>query len=257
MWNTILPDYCEWTINNESFIADITMLCNLINKMLSNDPVFKICFNMNGYAKIGNAICTSLTIDATMGQRAKLTLTLEGTSNLSDAPSDAQLLDPSAYTAYLHGKELMLGINSGSKYSTLMCATSHKLTISCQTADSFTKDDNEASPKKEITGYSMTVSTDNLICTGSDAQGISHKDMMRNILVGQNIYIALLYANETLGKDATNHNWQLAGNRAVVSGGAYVTSMNVNAQVKENATYSCEITFNGKPDVNVVTLSEA
>lgn len=257
MWNTILPDYCEWTINNESFIADITMLCNLIKKMLSADPVFKIAFDIAGDAKIGNAICTNLTIDATMGQRAKLTLTLEGTNNLSDAQAGAELLDPSEYTAYLKGKELMLGIYGSTKYNTLMCATSHKLTISCQTADSYTKDDNESSPKKVVTGYSMTVSSDNLIYTGSDALGVSYKEMMRNILNGQHIYIALLYANETLGKDATNHNWQLAGNKAVISGNAYVTSLNVNAQVKENATYSCELTFDDEPDVKVVTLSEA
>jgi len=132
---------------------------------------------------------------------------------------------------------------------TIMCATGHKLTVNIQTGDITDKDSNDNFQYKEVTGRSVKLTTENLIPTYSvDDNGISPKFIMGNLISGTSVSATFGYYSSAIGSEATYHDWGESDDK-IIYGEFLVTSFQMNGQVKQNATYSAELTCLGKPTV--------
>lgn len=153
----------------------------------------------------------------------------------------------------LKGKALMIGVKIGDNFHTVAYAQSHSLELSAQTGEISSKDHNDKSVAYEITGMGWSVSTDNLVEDNSSLVACGYSSLKALILAGLPVSLHLRYFADSLGKDSLSvsndwYNWDI-DSEAVISGDAIVTSLNLNAPNKQNATYSA--TFTGKGEFNI------
>ena len=142
-----------------------------------------------------------------------------------------------------HGKNLMLFVNGKS----IAFATSHTFspTATVTETSTITKDTIGNQAVNIVTGYSWTISSDNVMAWKGDTNntdtpaGNSYEDLLKLLIQGTKVDVSFAIGtgfNTTTG-------WTEAG--SVVSGSGYVTDASVTADVNDNATFSITITGSG------------
>lgn len=248
MWdNPTFVNY-SWTMSNESFVADIDALSLLLMKVIFGDAKVAVVMQDEGnFFLEGSAIVTQLQLNAPNGDNATMSLSLEGSGSLalqSNLMEDVVLQK----TTPIKGKALMLALKlGGTSYRTIAGSTGHSLTVSLQTADVSTKDENDMSIDKEVTGKSISLSTENLIAM-SPGEGVGVYELMEVLMRGTPVEMSFGYYQNAVGMESAGQNWG-AASRLLVNGTFLVSSLSVNASNKDNATYSAEFSGQGAPTV--------
>lgn len=264
IWDNPIPTTSEWSMNNESFICDLAFLRSLLDKVINGDAKLSVKWLVtNTFAYIGDAIISSLKVSAPAEGYATLSLSLEGCTPLTSDSQTRPVTLPDTPPARIKGKPLMMyfGTPNSSVY-TICAATSHTLTISCQTASILTKDDNEKQVLKEVTGKSISLSTENLMEAHSESgtQEWKASTLLNRTLTLQNVSkMCFGYFADSIGKDVEtggeNGSWK--NPEAIIEGTFLVSSFSMNAPNKDNVTYTAEFVGQGMPTVSGVAASAA
>ena len=264
IWDNPIPTTSEWSMNNESFICDIAFLRTLLDKVINGDAKLSIKWLVtNTFAYIGDAIVSSLKVSAPAEGYATLSLSLEGCSPLISDSNTSPVTLPDTPPARIKGKPLMVYFKSSTKdLYTICAATSHTLTISCQTASILTKDDNEKQVLKEVTGKSISLSTENLMETHSESstREWTATSLLTRTLTLQNVSkMCFGYFADSIGKDVEtggeNGSWK--NPESILEGLFMVSSFSMNAPNKDNVTYTAEFVGQGMPTVSAAAASAA
>lgn len=247
MWDNPEFTHYGWQMGNESFVTDAAALASLLTKVISGDARVMVLFQAGtGLALKGQAIVTQLSVSAANGEKATLSLSLEGATSLTTATSSSV---SKMATTKIDGKALMLAIEGATdQYHTIAAAKSHTLTVSVQTADAATKDDQDGTLNKEVTGKSVSLSTENLVALEgtSDVTGLALPKLLTFAQQGSKVNARFGYYPASKGvASGSDEDW---GDPEVVlvEGSFMCTSLNVNGAVKEDATYSAEFASCGE-----------
>lgn len=249
----------SWTASNESFVVDVAYLLTLLDKVVNGNAEVEVTFQVSDKLSLtGRAIVSQIQLSAPNGDYAKLTLSLEGSGSLYKA---AGIHTPQTITAArIKGKPLMVAIGDDNhEYHTLAASTSHTLSVSVQTAEVSTKDDNDLYSFKEVTGKSVSLSTDNLVSFStdtdapSDVTGIFMERLLAAVEAGETLKMSLGYYSNSVGAPAGSDVDHGTGTPLLVYGDFICTSVNVTGAVKDNATYTAEFTAKGAPSVGVMS----
>ena len=248
MWDNPEFQNYDWQMSNESYVVDIASLATLLNKVVNGDAIVDVQFQLwQDVWMAGKAIVTQLQVSAPNGDKAQLSLSLEGCTPLgtSEGLMDVERMK----TSPIKGKALMLAMQTDTEFSTLAASTSHTLTVSVQTAETTTKDDNDMATYKEVTGKSVSLSTENLLVLKEQETGVAYTDLYARMTVGETLKLAFGYYPESVGAAAgADADWG-ASQQVMLSGDFVCTNLTANGPNKENATYSAEFQGKGMPSV--------
>jgi len=139
------------------------------------------------------------------------------------------------------GADLMLFLQSESgsdvTYHSIAFATSHTLEISQETKETTSKDSGGVWQTSEPGTISWTVSTENLYST--DGSGDKYGNLFS--LMTEQKKVKLYFANKTESvASVPNDGWTPDKAKDYFSGEAIITSLSLNAQNGENATFSAQ-----------------
>lgn len=249
MWDNPEFQNYGWQMSNESYVVDIASLKTLLNKVVNGDAIVDVQFQLwEDVNMAGKAIVTQLQVSAPNGDKAQLSLSLEGCTPLGT--SEGMLDVEKMKTSPIKGKALMLAMqNPATKFCTLAASTSHTLTVSVQTAETTTKDDNDMATYKEVTGKSVSLSTENLLVLKEQESGVAYTDLYARMTVGETLKLAFGYYPESVGAEAgADADWG-ASQQVMLSGDFVCTNLTANGPNKENATYTAEFQGKGMPSV--------
>jgi len=145
----------------------------------------------------------------------------------------------------IKGKKLMLFIEDGSEYISVGYATNHTLSTSASTISVSHKDLADAGSGKwddqNIDTLSWTITTENFYA--NDAEGVTFADLYTYYASGSVLNVKFgVAANSTSG--VPTGGWTAPTTGDVLSGQVVITSLDMNAPVDDNASFS--ITFTGK-----------
>lgn len=74
------PTTMQWSVSNESYIADVSMISTLLNLIMSREKVLVTAKDANGRVNLnGYAYITDMSVEATNGEYATISLSLDGT----------------------------------------------------------------------------------------------------------------------------------------------------------------------------------
>jgi hypothetical protein len=126
-------------------------------------------------------------------------------------------------------------------------ATSHTFSPSATVTETstVTKDTIGNAATNIVTGYSWTISSDNVMAWNGDTQntdtpaGKTYNDLLNLLIAGTKVDVVFALGT---GFDTTD-GWSPAGTQ--VTGSGYVTEASVTADVSDNATFSVTITGTG------------
>ncbi|MCM1372943.1 MAG: phage tail protein [Bacteroides sp.] len=259
MWDNSEFTYYDWTVSNESFVVDPASLTTLLTKVVSGDATVHVTFQMGEYqgggtiVLGGDAIITQLQLQAANGDYAKLSLSMDGCTALTKAGAGAGMIPELKTYPKIKGKALMIAMQDDEKtFHTLAAATSHTLTLSVQASDDGTKDDNDNGNHKEVTGKSISMSSENVLRLkmGTDSvSGIFASEMLDVAMTGRTVRLAFGYYPDSVGKDAgATEDWGQAPT-TLIQGDFICSSINLSGNNKENATYTAEFTGKGEPSL--------
>lgn len=256
IWDNPIPTTSEWSMTNESFICDIAFLRTLLDKVVNGNAKISIKWLVtNVLAYTGEAIVSSLKVTAPAEGYATLSLSLDGCTALTKDTEIQPVALPDTTPARIKGKPLMVYYsNTGSNCSTICAATSHTLSISCQTASILTKDDNEKQVLKEVTGKSISLSTENLLEIHSEAttEWSAVNTLNLALISPSDKHLTFGYFADSIGKDVETGgekgSWK--NPEAIIEGTFMVSSFSMNAPNKENVTYSVEFQGQGMPTIS-------
>lgn len=254
----------SWSMSNESFIVEIEYLASLLDKVINGDATFDVQYQIGASAdnevitKKGSAIVSSLSVDASNGSFAKVTLSLEGNGELTSGTYTV-IANPTTIASRIKGKALMLAVKDGANWKTFACATSHKLTVNIGLSDVTDKDYNDKSVLKEITDKSVSLTTDNLIDNigkTAPSHGAKLSYLYNAITSGTTLEMQFGYYPDSIGQsvhtsEAQTQYGYAAPDKVLVSGKFICTNLSQNGSNKEDATFSAEFTNKG-----AVTVSE-
>ena len=254
MWDN--PEFVnyDFSCSNQSFLCDTSaQLQTLLRAVIEGEKPILVEFAPVGtggegdyvWSTIqGEAYITQLTIDATNGEKAKLSLSMEGNGSLTTNTKQKKIVPVPGKTA-INGKALMVAVQRDGEWHTYMAATSHSLTINVQTSDASHKD---VGIHKEITGKNVTLSTENLFAMddGGDPNDMSQDVCLavNSILAGQKVRLKFgYYANAT--PDAESSNWG-EPTVTIIEGDFLTTQVQMTAPTQGHATYKAEFTSSGE-----------
>ena len=251
MWDNPEFTHYGWQMGNESFVTDAAALASLLTKVISGDARVEVLFQVDTDLVLkGQAIVTQLSVNATNGEKATLSLSLEGAAPL--VKTSAVTVTKSV-TGKIDGKALMLALESTSdEFHTVAAAISHTLTVSVQTADAGTKDDIDGVTRKEVTGKSVSLTTENMVALGaaSDAKGVFLPKLLGWAEHGAKVAAKFGYYEASKGvASGSDEDWGDPG-VVLVQGVFLCASLNINGAMKEDATYSAEFTSCGEVRVD-------
>lgn len=157
----------------------------------------------------------------------------------------------------IKGKKLMLFIKKSSTYVSVGYATNHTLSTSASTISVSHKDLADAGSGKwddqDLDTLTWTITTENFYA--DDAQGITFTDLFGYYSAGTELDIKFsVAANSTSGVPTGGWVAPTAQGTYVMSGKVVITSIDINAPVDDNASFS--ITFTGKGALTAQTLSQ-
>ena len=256
----------SWSASNESFIVDINYLAYLLDLVINGNGEVDMQFGNdanyygNKVAKQGRAIISSLTVDADNGDFAKLSLSLDGNGELTSLESPITVTPVSSILPKIKGKALMIAMRTGTgstpAWQTIACASSHKLTVSLNLNDITDKDYNDKTVLKEVTGKSVSLSTENLIDNVGTAPttGTGFQKLYDLITNGTPVKVAFGYYPSSIGQSIHNGTGTHANGwgdpeTTLLEGDFIVTSLSTSGANKEDATFSAE--FKNKGAVTV------
>ena len=156
----------------------------------------------------------------------------------------------------IKGKKLMLFIEDGSEYVSVGYSTNHTLSTSASTISVSHKDLEDAGSGKwdsqDVDTFSWTITTENFYA--NDAAGITFADLFNYYAAGTELNVKFaVAANSTSGVPAGG--WTAPTSGDILSGKVIITSLDMNAPVDDNATFS--ITFTGKGALSIDEGSDA
>lgn len=248
MWDN--PDFTlySWTMGNESFVLSTDSLLTLLDTIINGEAKVQVAFQYADYCLSGEAIISQFNIKAPNGENVTLSLSLEGSGELSRQST----LSPEISTgAKIKGKSLMVALKDNlSEYHTIAASTSHSLSVNIQTSEISTKDDNKTCIVREVTGKSITLTTENLlVLREGQEQGADCVNLIHTCMSGREYTIGFGYYNIDSGSVAgDDYDWGTPM-PLLVYGQFLCSSININGAVKENATYTAEFVGKGKPYV--------
>lgn len=157
----------------------------------------------------------------------------------------------------IKGKKLMLFIKKSSTYVSVGYATNHTLSTSASTINVSHKDLADAASGKwdsqEVDTLSWTITTENFYA--NTAEGITFADLFGYYSAGTELDIKFAVAADSATGVPTGGWVAPTGSGAyVMSGKVIITSIDVNAPVDDNASFS--VTFTGKGALTAETLSQ-
>lgn len=149
----------------------------------------------------------------------------------------------------IKGKKLMLFVKKSNSYVSVGYATNHTLSTSASTIDVSHKDLADAGSGKwddqDIDTLSWTISTENFYA--NDAEGVSFTELFGYYAAGTELDVKFgVAADSTTGVPTGGWTAPVSG---ALSGKAIITSIDVNAPVGDNASFS--ITLTGKGPLSV------
>lgn len=251
----------SWSASNESFIVDINYLAYLLDLVINGNGEVDMQFGndliySNKFAKQGRAIISSLTVDAANGDFAKLSLSLDGNGELTSLESAITVTPVSSILPKIKGKALMIAMRTGTgvtpAWQTIACASSHKLTVSLNLNEITDKDYNDKTVLKEVTGKSVSLSTENLIGLVGTAQttGTGIQKLYDLITNGTPVKVAFGYYPNSIGQSihygtGTHDDGWGDPETTLLEGDFIVTSLSTSGANKEDATFSAEFQNKG------------
>ena len=157
----------------------------------------------------------------------------------------------------IKGKKLMLFIKKSSSYVSVGYATNHTLSTSASTISVSHKDLEDAGSGKwdsqDIDTFSWTITTENFYA--NSAEGITFADLFGYYSAGTELDIKFgVAADSTTGVPTGGWVAPTGSGSYVMSGKVVITSIDVNARVDDNASFS--VTFTGKGALTAQTLSQ-
>ena len=252
---------CSGRASDASFVVDVNYLAYLLDIVINGNGEVDVQFGNdlsygNKFAKQGRAIISSLTVDAANGDFVKLSLSLDGNGELTSLESAITVTPVSSILPKIKGKALMIAMRTGTgitpAWQTIACASSHKLTVSLNLNDITDKDYNDKTVLKEVTGKSVSLSTENLIdnvgpapTTGTGIQKLY--DLITN---GTPVKVAFGYYPNSIGQSihngtGTHDNGWGDPETTLLEGDFIVTSLSTSGANKEDATFSAEFQNKG------------
>lgn len=153
--------------------------------------------------------------------------------------------------ATILGKKLMLFVKDGENYTSIAYATNHTFTTSASTVSVASKDDADVASgagkwdAQDLDMFSWSISSENLFAY--EGNGMTSNDVMELYLSGTLLEVKFgLAQTSTTGAPATG--WEEAAETAnvkMLSGKAYITSLDINASNDGRATMSITLTGHG------------
>ena len=145
----------------------------------------------------------------------------------------------------IKGKKLMLFVKKSNSYVSVGYATNHTLSTSASTIDVAHKDTADAGGGKwddqDLDTLSWTITTENFYA--NDAEGIGYTDLFGYYASGTVLDVKFgIAADSTTG--VPTGGWVAPVSGALV-GKAIITSIDVNAPVGDNASFSMTLTGKG------------
>lgn len=155
----------------------------------------------------------------------------------------------------IKGKKLMLFVENGGNYVSVGYATNHTLSTSASTISVSHKDLEDAGSGKwdsqDIDTLSWTITTENFYA--NDAEGVTFADLYTYYASGTELNVKFgVAANSTTG--VPDGGWTAPSTGDILSGKVVITSIDVNAPVDDNASFS--ITFTGKGALTISADSD-
>lgn len=156
----------------------------------------------------------------------------------------------------IKGKKLMIFIKKGNSYVSVGYSTNHTLSTSASTINVSHKDLEDAGTGKwdsqDIDTFSWTITTENFYA--NEVEGITFADLFGYYSAGTELDVKFaVAANSTSGVPTGGWVAPSASGSYVMSGKVVITSIDLNAPVDDNVTYS--VTFTGKGALSAETLS--
>lgn len=149
--------------------------------------------------------------------------------------------------ATILGKKLMLFVKDGETYTSIAYATNHTFTTSASTVSVASKDDADVSgagkwDAQELDMFSWSISSEHLFAY--EGNGMTVDDIMEHYLNGDLIDVKFGLASDNAA-GAPSTGWT-EGTQKMLSGQAYITSLDINASNDGRATMSINLTGHGK-----------
>lgn len=157
----------------------------------------------------------------------------------------------------IKGKKLMLFIEKSSgNFKSLGYATNHSLSTSANTIDVAHKDLADSAggrwEDQDIDTLNWSITTENFYA--NDAEGVSFGDLFDYYASGTELNVKfMIAANSTTGVPTGGWVPDTTAGDDVLSGKVIITSIDMNAPVSDNASFS--ITFTGKGALSHSTIS--
>ena len=150
----------------------------------------------------------------------------------------------------------MLFIKNGEDYVSVGYATNHTLSTSASTISVSHKDLEDAGSGKwddqDIDTLSWTITTENFYA--NDAEGITFAELFSYYASGAELDVKFAVA-ENSSTGVPDGGWEAPSTGDILSGKVVITSLDVNAPVDDNASYS--VTFTGKGALSINDSSDS
>lgn len=150
--------------------------------------------------------------------------------------------------ATILGKKLMLFVKDGDNYTTIAYATNHTFTTSASTVSVASKDDADVQSgagkwdSQDLDMFSWSISAENLYAY--EGNGMTAEAVMEKYLAGTLLDVKFGLA-ETSTTGAPAEGWGQEAEKKMLSGQAYITSLDINASNDGRATMSITLTGKG------------
>lgn len=156
----------------------------------------------------------------------------------------------------IKGKKLMLFVKKGNSYVSIGYATNHSLSTSASTISVSHKDLQDAGSGKwddqENDTLSWSITTENFYA--NTAEGITFSDLFGYYSAGTVLEVKFgVAADSATGVPTGGWVAPTSAGSFVMSGNVIITSIDINAPVDDNASFS--VTFTGKGALTAETLS--
>ena len=152
------------------------------------------------------------------------------------------------------GKKLMVWVETSSNvYKSIGYATNHTLSTSASQIDVSHKDLADAGSgswvDQDIDQLSWSITTENFYA--NSAEGVTFADLWTLYAAGTTLKVKFGVAADSASGVPTS-GWSVPASGFVLSGSAVISSIDINAPVDDNASFS--ITFTGKGALTGTTL---
>jgi TP901-1 family phage major tail protein len=150
--------------------------------------------------------------------------------------------------ATILGKKLMLFVKDGETYKSIAYATNHTFTTSASTVSVASKDDADIESgagkwdSQDLDMFSWSISAENLFAY--EGNGMTAESVMEMYLKGQLLEVKFGLA-DTNKDGAPTAGWGQEADTKMLSGKAYITSLDINASNDGRATMSITLTGKG------------